>query len=144
MDTPCVFFLSFFFFWPTFASFRTDPALYEASGCEEWGEGLQGWLHCVSRQRGEGRSRNEHSVQEAGYLPRFYGLCRDYAGAERQLEGRNRAWRAIPGALANHACVWGSADRRPDQRRNRVYAGILQECPPRSAGRAKSAAGDCH
>src|ERR1700733_85284 len=45
------------------------------------------------------------------------------------------------GALADYAWIWGSADRRADQRRDRLYAGILQECPPRSAGRAKSATG---
>src|SRR6266851_3807120 len=58
------------------ASFSTDAPLYEASGCEERGEGLQGWLHCVSRRRGEGCSRNEHSVPEDGYVSGFHGLLR--------------------------------------------------------------------
>src|ERR1700680_832745 len=125
--------------WSPFASFRTDAPLCEESGCEEWREGLQGWLHRVSRERGEGCSHGEYGFQAARYVSGLYGLRGDDARAERQLEGSDRAWRAIAWTLADYACVWGSADGRGDQRCDRVHAGILQECPPRSAGRAKSA-----
>src|SRR5216684_3531743 len=45
------------------------------------------------------------------------------------------------GALADYACVWGSAYGRGNRRCHRVHAGILQECPPRSAWRAQSPTG---
>ena len=65
--------------WSPFASFRTDAPLCEQSGCEEWREGLQGWLHCLSRERGERCSHGEYGVHSAGYVSGLYGLRRDDA-----------------------------------------------------------------
>src|ERR1700730_11442767 len=127
--------------WPPFASFRPDAPLCEKSGREEWTEGLQRRLTYLSRKRGQGCSHGEYGFHAARYLPGLYGLRWDDAGAERQLEGSDRAWRAITWTLADHACVRRSADGPGDQRCDRVHAGVLQECPPRSAGRAKSATG---
>src|ERR1700728_1308468 len=55
-------------------SFRTDAPLCEKSGCGEWREGLQRWLHCVSRQRGQGCSHGEYGFRTARYVSRLYGL----------------------------------------------------------------------
>src|SRR5258707_1348879 len=60
----------------------------------------------------------------------------DLRNGEKVYKGGCIAW-----ALADYACVWGFAHGRRDQRCDRVHAGPLQECPPRSAGRAKSATG---
>src|SRR6202051_2935847 len=81
--------------WSPFASFRADAPLCEKSGCEEWREGLQGWLHRVSRERREGCSHGEYGFQAARYVSELYGLRGDDARAERELEGSDRAWRAI-------------------------------------------------
>src|ERR1700686_3291013 len=56
--------------WP-FAFFRTDAPLCDKSGCEEWREGLQGLLHCVSRDRGKGCSNGEYGFQASGYVSRL-------------------------------------------------------------------------
>src|ERR1700687_13693 len=112
-------------FWSPFACFRTDAPLCDKSGCEEWREGLQRWLHCVSRERGKGCSHGEYGFQAGGYVSGLYGLRRDYARAQRQLEGSHRARRAITWSLADYACVWGSADGRRDQRCDLLHAGVL-------------------
>src|ERR1700680_3568126 len=65
--------------WSPFASFRPDAPLCEKSGCEEWTEGLQGRLHCLSRERGEGCSHGEYGFQAARYVSGLYGLRWDDA-----------------------------------------------------------------
>src|SRR5260370_36189141 len=70
-----------------------EAPIHEAPGCGERGEGLQGGLHCLSWERGQGRSDGEHGVSAAGYVSGFYGLRGDDARAGRQLEGGDCAWR---------------------------------------------------
>src|SRR5258708_3794750 len=62
-----------------FTGVGAEAPVQEAPGCGERGEGLQGGLHCVSWERGQGRSHVEHGVSAVRYVSGFHGLRGDDA-----------------------------------------------------------------
>ena len=87
------------------AAARADDPLYEAPQCEQWGEGLQGRMHCVPWKRWKRRAADEYGLYAAGYVARLYEMRSDDARGEFGVEGSDHPWRTKPRIFADRKSV---------------------------------------